>query len=474
MKKIKLISLILVFTFLSGIGIYFFAQNHPVTVAKAETGKSTVIFHGGKSYATINGHQVPLDGEILSIGGKLYVASDKPLWSLGFILGWKDDIKSVIAIKNGRVSYIATNSNTLWKGHEKYVSPDKTLIYKDIFYIPLDMFAYLTDADIKTEGEIANVSFGKRDLMSDTVVGDDFRFKENAVAYNGVYIIGNFAMERVSIPESSAVSYASVINKFGEVLPPSVNIYSIIMPTSSEFYGPSNVYADQTKGIKTVYTNLSERITPINTVKPLYAHAAENIYFRTDHHWTQRGAYYAYKELMNVKGENVPFLSSFPVRTGKYTGSFSGFTRGTAGESIVKANPDTIEIFSIPNFKSGASYNDMYMQSFNRTVSAVYNNTDSYMAYLGGDNPLTVLTGTAGNGKKAAVIKESFGNAFAPWLLNNYSEVYVIDVRKFNSVGQPFKIAEFHNLIKFDDLIIINYPVSVASDSVRKYLLDFI
>ncbi len=469
MTKFKITAIILALIIIIALCVCIFMWNDI-----CEALGDTVVLRGGEAFATVNGEEIAIDGEILKINDCIYIASDKPLVALGFKLGWKDDIKSVIAIKNNVTSYIVTNSDTLWKGPEKYASKNKTIIYNGIFYIPLDMFIHLTDATVKTDGEIKEIGYGKRDLLKDTVVGDNHRLSGSATAYNGVYVNGNFAMERVLIPDDAATYYAAIVNKFGEVLPDNVNIFNIVVPSSSEFYGTSEVYTNQTVGIKKIYENLSQRIIPVNAIKPLYAHANEGIYFRTDHHWTQRGAYYAYEALMNVMGEEVAPLSEFPVKTGKYTGSFASFSKGTAGEKILKANPDTIEIFSTPKFTAGASYNDMFMKSYNRSVAAVYQSTDSYYAYLGGDNPLTVLVSSAGNGKKAVVMKESFGNAFAPWLLNNYSEVYVVDIRKFNTAGEPFKIKEFYDFIRFDDLIIINYPVSVASSGIRTHLLNFI
>ena len=206
-------------------------------------------------------------------------------------------------------------------------------------------------------------------MLKDTVVGDNHRLSGSATAYNGVYLNGNFAMERVLIPDDAATYYAAIVNKFGEVLPDNVNIFNIVVPSSSEFYGTSEVYTNQTVGIKKIYENLSQRIIPVNAIKPLYAHADEGIYFRTDHHWTQRGAYYAYEALMNIKGEEVAPISDFPVKTGKYTGSFANFSKGTLGEKILRANPDTIEIFSTPKFTAGASYKDMVMKSYNRSVA---------------------------------------------------------------------------------------------------------
>lgn len=310
--------------------------------------------------------------------------------------------------------------------------------------------------------------------LFDTIIGDEFRQGEDAVEYNNVYISGNFAMERVSISNEAAKDYAKIVNNIAAKLPKKVNIYNIVVPTSSEFYGPENVYTNQTEGIKTVYENLSSRVIPINAVKPLYAHAGENIYFRTDHHWTQRGAYYVYEEFARVSNKEVPPLSSFEVSFKECTGSLADFTKGTYGETLIRSNPDIMERFSAPTYTAGAAYNDMYMQEFIRTLAAVYQSSNGYISFIGGDNPLSVFTTNVKNGKKLVILKESFGNAFATWALNNYSEVYVIDIRRFNSNGNPFNLSDFYDFVKYDDLVIINYPVSVASSKTREYLSEFI
>lgn len=471
MKNLKLTGLIFLAVLIIIASVHVFPDNDTSTVSFPST--DSVVFHGGLKTATVNGKNIPLDGEVLDVNSCVYVASDKLLSSLGYSLGWKDDIRAVVAIKEGVTSYIIVDSPILFKGPYKYASLNKTIIYQGVFYIPLDMFTYLTDSSVALDGEIKKIKFHNRDLLEDTYIGNDYRLSGSATPYGGVYVLGNRAMERVEISENDAIYYAGIVNKIAENLPESVNVYNIVVPSSSEFYGSENVYTDQTAGIRKIYQNLSDRVIPINAVRSLYEHANESIYFRTDHHWTQRGAYYAYKEFMDIKGESVPPLSAFPLKTGKYTGSFANFAKGTGGERIIRANPDTIEVFSAPSFKEGASYNDMYLKSYNRSILAVYSNTPSYYAFLGGDNPLSVLTGTAGNGKKLVIMKESFGNAFAPWALNNYSEVYVIDIRKFNSAGKRFKIKEFYDFIKFDDLLIINYPVSVASSGIRTHLLNF-
>ena len=60
--------------------------------------------------------------------------------------------------------------------------------------------------------------------------------------------------------------------------------------------------------------------------------------------------------------------------------------------------------------------------------------SNTYGVFIMGDNALTVLKSASENaaaGKKIAVVKESYGNAFVPYLTNNYEEVHVIDFRYF-------------------------------------------
>ncbi|MBQ2890628.1 MAG: hypothetical protein IJE44_03155 [Clostridia bacterium] len=472
MKKSKTLGIVISALIIVLISVIVFAVDNQLF--RDLFGKNKAVFYGQKLSATINGKEVILDGEVMDINDCIYIPSDKILSSLGYTLGWDDETKSTVVSKRWGNSYIKVNSPILMKGNEKYSSLCPTLIYKDILYIPVDMFTYLTDCEYTIEGELTKSRYHYRDTLKDTTIGNDFRLNGNTSRFGQVYITNNFAMERVEVSSDSAFYYASIVNMLAESLPDTVNVYNILVPTASEIYGTESVYTDQLSAIKHAYSSLSQRVIPINAVRPLYEHAGEDIYFRTDHHWTQRGAYYVYKELMAIKDQEVPPLSSYEVRTGKYTGSFANFAKGTRGESLIRSFPDTMERFMIPQFVSGASYNDMYLKSYNRSVQAVYGGTNAYVAFLGGDNPITVLKGSVGNGKKLVILKESYGNAFAPWALNNYSEVYIVDIRKFNSAGARFKLREFYDFIKFDDLVMLNYPVSVASSGIRTHLLDFV
>lgn len=406
--------------------------------------------------AEINQNVVQLNVGPLRYQRNTFVPVDDMLKACNYTLGWDFDLNAVTAYKDGVISYIISNSPVLWKGPQQYIASANTIIYNDTFYMPLDMFTFLTDDTVTVIDREAEDKYLKRDLLIDTKVSQHRRIYGEIFRYNNVSVVGNYGMMTEYPTNTMIDSYVKAVNLIGNTAPVGVNVYNILVPTSGEFYGPQGVYLDQTSFIRTAYNNLSERIIPINAVSSLDKHADEYIYFRTDHHWTQRGAYYAYKEFMQVKGEEVPMLADFEVVSGTFVGSLAEFTKGTYGEQVLRAHPDIIEKFIPFHYTNGAAYKDMYMTQHLSHLYAVYPNVNSYLAYIGGDTPMAVFTSDINNGKKLLILKESFGNAFATWALNNYSEVYVVDVRNFNKNENEFNLSKFYNFVQYDDIVIIN------------------
>lgn len=156
-----------------------------------------------------------------------------------------------------------------------------------------------------------------------------------------------------------------------------------------------------------------------------------------------------------------------------YYGSLCSFTSGTYGNQLLAQNPDMLQLFSPKSSSEGAAYRDPFMRSYIQSIKVIYPPAKSYSCFIEGDYPLEVFKTNVNNGKKICIIKDSFGDAFATWAVNNYEEVYVIDYRMFNggtygdygSGKNDFKISDFYNFVKFDDLVIISYPVTVSTGS---------
>lgn len=426
----------------------------------------------------VNGNPYELGDDILLYYSNIFMPVDDILPKCGFTLGWDASLPATVAVKDGVTSYIIMNSPVVWVGPKRFEYDLPSMVYHDKLYISLAMFSDLTGFYVTLDGKLEETDFNKRDLLTNTFITDEYRMPNEDIAYGGgVTMAGAFAFERVGVSGENAVNYANVVNTVATALP-LVKTYNILVPTSGEFYAPKEMALYQTDGIKTVYHNLSANVTPINAVKPLMQHAGEKIYFSTDHHWTQRGAYYAYKAYAANKGWTVPELSEFTMDNSEtHVGSFANFTKDTPLNEKICANEELLERFMPLVDVKACAYKDMYMTKKIADITPVSSKINSYSCFIGGDNPLTVMVTNVNNGKKLVIIKESFGNAFATWALNNYQEVYVVDPRKFNGFGgntERFNLVDFYKFTHFDDLIIINYPVSVGSVGIRESILDMV
>ena len=441
------------------------------TFSSVVSAHNAMTIYADKPVITHNDVDFTTAGVPYLINGNIYVPADDVLKYCGFTLGWDDSIKSIVATKNDISNYIVLNTNYMWIGPEKVEFDSYIKLIDGVVYMPLTMVAALDDSSLYFVGDIEVLKQGFRDLLQDTVIYDTYRLAGKSIGtYKSITIVDNIGMERLYVPAQTAKGYAAVVNSVGNALP-QVNVYNIAVPTACEFYIPKKLYTNQTEGIRTIYKNLNDNVMPINVVKPLMEHAAEKIYYNTDHHWTQRGAYYAYKAFMENKGEDVPPLTSFQKNDyWKHVGSFASFTKGTAGQGIMRSNPELLERF-IPLVEStGAAYGDMYMRNKLATLKAVNTNSTTYSAFMGGDNPLAVFTTGTKNGKKLVVIKESFGTAFSSWALNNYEEIYIIDPRHLHGMN----LHKFYDMVKYDDLVIINYPGGIGSTTIRQGILNMI
>ena len=92
---------------------------------------------------------------------------------------------------------------------------------------------------------------------------------------------------------SNGKTYAEYVNKFKRDL--GINVYSMVCPTPVSYYLPKK-YEDLTASEKDNIDNINEYldgVIPIDAYGVLMEHKSEDIYQRTDHHWSQLGAYYA-------------------------------------------------------------------------------------------------------------------------------------------------------------------------------------
>jgi len=284
---------------------------------------------------------------------------------------------------------------------------------------------------------------------------------------NNVLVINDKAMEIHTFNAEASQNYAAFLNEFQERLASqgnggnshnNVTVYSLLAPTQIEFISQKeyqSLSSPQKKTINYINGLLNEQVIPVDAYTALQQHTGEYLYFRSDHHWTALGAYYAYTAFMRTQGiEPVP-LEQYTVEEIK---PFLGSLYSTTLSAEIRDNPDTLYLYKP---FTGHQYAVYYQKEPVETPLLDLRhaeNKNKYGIFLSGDVPWGVITTEVKNGRKLAVIKDSYANAFIPFLLPHYEEIYVIDPRQFQQ-----EIFQFIQDKGIQQVLFLNY-ILVTND----------
>ena len=297
-----------------------------------------------------------------------------------------------------------------------------------------------------------------------------------------IVIIGDRAMEIPTATESIIENYAGAVNHIHEALGPGTRVISLVTPNSGQFYSPTDMHTgshDQKSMISLCYENMAPDVLTVDAYSKLEKHKNEYLYFRTDHHWTQLGAYYAYTAFCEAAGWEAVDLKEF--ETGSYDrflGTMYTNTSQYPQSAVLKENPDQL-IYYLPTATTTAAFyaSADIGNSTNTTYWTYVVNTDlpqteynKYMCFMSGDHPAALITSDV-EGPVALVLKDSYGNAFLPFLTSHYSKIYVIDPREFNQDGKPsLDLAAYVQEREVDDVILVNYAYAINNAKYVKWL----
>lgn len=282
----------------------------------------------------------------------------------------------------------------------------------------------VTDTVIKKAPQKDTIAIENRFLPDDGEVG---------IKKRGVFLYKNRGFEMFSGGEAMGRKYADVINMYNRLKIPGLKIYNLLIPIGLEFEMREkykNINKPNKDVINLVFSKEDPEVIKINPVDELRKHRAEYIYFHTDHHWTSLGAYYAYRCFCAAAGLTPVSLDTIPSRVKPgFLGLFYRFTRAAS----LKNNPDSVRYYLFPdsvNFYIGSSTSLNYWGKSHMYAEQV-SGANSYSVFLQGDLPICKMETQHKNGRRIALVKESYGNAFAPFLINNYEKVVVVDQRSY-------------------------------------------
>jgi hypothetical protein len=304
----------------------------------------------------------------------------------------------------------------------RYLQELPSLSFKDIISgkFTQDFETYTIDQFVFRDNWISLKTLGDLSLLK----------KDNGRIYFGKYDY-LFDIDK-EIDEKQLKENIESINKFLENMSKyNIPVTSLLVPSKSTvlkeklpLYAPT---IDEEYIVDRLESSLSKNMELINLIEILNE-KSNGIYYKTDHHWTSKGAFYAYEYYMKQIGKEPLKEEDFLIE--KVADDFYGTNYRKA--NFYLGLPDEIYIYNPKNIvEYNMKVNDK--DEGNSLYDEKYlNKTDKYSYFLGGDKSLIEIKTSIKNNKTILIFKDSFGNSFIPFLTNHYENIIVIDTRYFN------------------------------------------
>ena len=195
---------------------------------------------------------------------------------------------------------------------------------------------------------------------------------------------------------------------------------------------------------------LDAGVDTVDVLSALSAHSGENIYYRTDHHWTSLGAYYAYCAWRGIEADADAWAQEV------LCDNFRGTTWNKVPLPTVPAEEITAW-YQHPTHH--VSYNNGQYETESIYERKYLSGSDQYAVFLNSNQAQTVIYGSGQSGK-LLLIKDSYGNTFSQFPVEDYAEVHVIDLRFFKG-----DVAEYAKENSITDTLVLYGTQNFVSDT---------
>ncbi len=289
-----------------------------------------------------------------------------------------------------------------------------------------------------------------------------------------IVVCDNAGFEYYNFVQSTADNYVKALNTAGAKFSSIANVYATVVPTSTDITLNEKVRAKlSVSGQKQAIDYMLGSATGVKTFNcfnNIKQHRDEYVYFRTDHHWTALAAYYAYEIFCQAKGITPLPQSAYEIWS--FEGFLGTFYNDSGKNPALGNTPDRVDAYK-PPCQYSMTITDKYGST--SSMPMLYDETNApasykYGTFICGDNPLSTITNESlTDGEACLVIKESFGNAFVPFLVYHYKTVYVIDYRHYTS-----SLSSFLSTHTVNDIIFVNNVSMTRNSSLVSDLASFI
>ena len=310
---------------------------------------------------------------------------------------------------------------------------------------------YLTDQFVARDGWIGFKTNVERAMMRSEskeiyFAEDDYLIEKHAGSFTTDTAVRNVAVLQQFVQqyqEQFADGHLSVM-----VVPNAVEILEEKLPAYASPYDEENY-------LQKLAAAMPEGVW-FDAGDVLRQHKDEEIFYRTDHHWETLAAFYVYQAWAEQYGMTVPTGEEYEIET--VTDSFEGTVQSKLG--IDTAN-DTIELYHLKT-------DPLYTVSKNGSEEVEYSVYDyqaldtksKYDVFFGGNHARVTIRTQADNDRKILVIKDSYAHCFVPFMLEEFSQIDMLDIRYYNQ-----KLSELIAAEGYTDLLFLYNASGFAEDT---------
>lgn len=304
----------------------------------------------------------------------------------------------------------------------------------------------------------------------------------NIEKLDALLVIDDAAYEYYNFRSAASASYISAINRAASRLNGVATVYNMIVPTSVDICVPESIRkgvnsSDQKEAISYFYRSMGSGVRTVDVYDTLARRqaAGDYLYFRTDHHWTALAAYHAYAAFTEAAGVHTANLET-EFKEHVFEGFLGSFYRET-NSLAMEANPDTVYAYEPVDTNAITIHKEdgsVVHYSIITDVDGWSASSKYASSFIGGDQPYSVIENpNLSDGSSILLVKESYGNCFAPFLAESYQYVYIADYRYYKEAEEG-GLVELVQQKGIQDVLFLNTISTTRAERLVRLLADFI
>ena len=337
----------------------------------------------------------------------------------------------------------AKNPADVWNSVKwKYINDRSGHAFKDDFETYLSDHIVGREDWVKASNRIQTLS-GKKEI-------------------NGVYTLDNQMIQTFKEYNADDVNNSIyAMNAFAERFPDK-QMFFMLAPTVQDFCMNKIPQYEGLISEKTFIDDCYKKTSNITTIDCrsfLASTSDEYIYYRTDHHWTSLGAYYAYQSAAKALGYTAYGYGSFNIETA--SDDFRGTLYSKTLDDSIPA--DNIDYYTLSknepkvkmtciNGSEVKEYDSLYVRDF-------LNEKDKYSSFTGSNVPIVKIETDVNTDKSLLIVKDSYAHSLVPFLSKHYSKITMVDMRYINT-----SLNDLINLDDYSQVLFMYNAVTFAED----------